>query len=171
MEPSARNTWAHDLARRHFDAMTTGSLDELRCVVHPDATNREAIIEPPACRGRGPEAWQATAAWLHDMSSDLAWEIHEVVATDDLIAVHATMTGHHDGEHVRYDPAGEVTQRLPPSGRPYRVTQSHWLRVTEGKVIEHWANRDDLAMALQLGWLPAPTDRAIGASTSTAVAG
>lgn len=154
MKTTTNTTWAHELAHRHFDAMTTGDLDELRTVVHPDATNREAIIEPPTCRGRGPEAWQATAAWLHEMSSDLAWEIHEVVATGDLIAVHATMTGHHTGEHVRYDADGRVAQRLPATGRPYRVTQSHWLRVADGKVVEHWANRDDLTMSLQLGWFP-----------------
>ncbi len=75
-----------ELARRHFDAMTSGSLDELRAVVHPEATNREATIEPPDCRGRGPDAWHATAAWLRNMSSDFRWEIHEIVASDDLVA-------------------------------------------------------------------------------------
>jgi len=34
------------------------------------------------------------------------------------------------------------------------VTQSHWFRVDDGKIIEHWANRDDLGMAKQLGWIP-----------------
>lgn len=46
----------------------------------------------------------------------------------------------------------EVAQVVPASGRPYRVTQSHWLRIADGMVIEHWANRDDMAMAMQLGW-------------------
>ncbi|HEX4252663.1 MAG TPA: hypothetical protein VH008_32675, partial [Pseudonocardia sp.] len=30
----------------------------------------------------------------------------------------------------------------------------HWLRVDDGRVIEHWAHRDDLGMAEQLGWVP-----------------
>ena len=30
----------------------------------------------------------------------------------------------------------------------------HWFRVADGKVIEHWANRDDLGTAMQLGWTP-----------------
>ena len=144
-----------ELARRVFDAMTSGSLDELREVVHPEATNREATIEPLACRGRGPEAWHATAAWLHNMSSDHRWEIHDIVANDDLIAVHTTMTGHQTGDHAHYDAAGEITQSMAASGRPFQVTQSHWLRVADGKVIEHWANRDDLGMAMQLGWFTA----------------
>src|SRR5687768_5763720 len=33
-------------------------------------------------------------------------------------------------------------------------TQTHWLRIADGKVIEHWANRDDLGMAVELGWVP-----------------
>jgi hypothetical protein len=43
---------------------------------------------------------------------------------------------------------------FPASGRPFASTQSHWFRVAEGMVVEHWANRDDLATAMQLGWLP-----------------
>jgi hypothetical protein len=31
---------------------------------------------------------------------------------------------------------------------------SHWFRLADGTIIEHWANRDDLAMAQQLGWIP-----------------
>ena len=34
------------------------------------------------------------------------------------------------------------------------MTQSHWFRIEDGKIIEHWANRDDLGMARQLGWIP-----------------
>ena len=34
------------------------------------------------------------------------------------------------------------------------MTQSHWFRMEDEKIIEHWANRDDLGMASQLGWIP-----------------
>ena len=34
------------------------------------------------------------------------------------------------------------------------VTQTHWTRMRDGKVVEHWANRDDLAQARQLRWVP-----------------
>jgi len=34
------------------------------------------------------------------------------------------------------------------------MTQSHWFRIEDGRIIEHWANRDDLGMASQLGWIP-----------------
>ena len=40
------------------------------------------------------------------------------------------------------------------TGKTFAATQSHWFRLADGKIIEHWANRDDLAMAQQLGWIP-----------------
>jgi hypothetical protein len=47
-----------------------------------------------------------------------------------------------------------VRQAFPPTSRRFSTTQSHWFRLRDGKVIEHWANRDDLGTALQLGWMP-----------------
>jgi predicted ester cyclase len=41
----------------------------------------------------------------------------------------------------------------PPSGRAFATTQSHWFRVADGQVVEHWANPDDLGVATQLGFL------------------
>jgi hypothetical protein len=47
---------------------------------------------------------------------------------------------------------------FPPTGRTFAMTQSHWFRIQEERIIEHWANRDDLGMGRQLGWIPpAPT--------------
>lgn len=34
------------------------------------------------------------------------------------------------------------------------MAQSHWLRFRDGKIIEHWATRDDVGQAKQLGWIP-----------------
>jgi len=43
---------------------------------------------------------------------------------------------------------------FPARGRTFAVTQTHWFRVAEGMVMEHWANRDDIAMGKELGWTP-----------------
>ena len=34
------------------------------------------------------------------------------------------------------------------------MTQSDSFPLEDGRIIEHWANRDDLGMARQLGWIP-----------------
>jgi predicted ester cyclase len=39
------------------------------------------------------------------------------------------------------------------------VELAHMFRVTDGKISEHWAVRDDLGMMQQLGVLPPPTRR------------
>jgi predicted ester cyclase len=96
----------------------------------------------------------ATKLWLHDAFADLAWEIHDVVAEGDLAAVHCTMSGRHVRDFVGFGPDGEVADAFPPTGLTFATTQTHWLRIADGLVVEHWANRDDLGTAAQLGWVP-----------------
>jgi hypothetical protein len=58
------------------------------------------------------------------------------------------------GPFVAYRPDAKVAAVFPPRGRTFTVTQTHWFRMKDGKVAEHWANRDDLGMGQQLGWNP-----------------
>jgi len=145
------------LAARVFALMAAGSLGDFQQVVHPDGVNREAVIQPLAARGSGPQAWYETALWLRNMADDLHWQIHESVVTGDLVAVFCTMSGHHTGEHTHYDADGAPARVMQPTGKPFATTQSHWFRKADGKVMEHWANRDDLGIAIQLGWFVPPT--------------
>ena len=71
------------------------------------------------------------------------------------------MVGRQSGPFITYDESAAVKQAMPPKGKTFSVTQSHWFRVAEGKVVEHWANRDDLGLAEQLGWIP-PTPAYLG---------
>jgi predicted ester cyclase len=164
---------AKALAARCMRIMGEGSLADFEEVVHPDCVNREAATEPPAARGRGPAALHATAIWLRDAWSDFGFDIHEIVAEGDLVALHCTMTGTHDGTFVLHDGDGRVETAYPATGRSFAVTHSHWFRVAEGKVIEHWANRDDLLQGLQLGWFPPSAEymAEVGAATARARAG
>jgi predicted ester cyclase len=138
---------------RSMELMAAGAVDEFHAVYHPDCVNHEARDEPPACRERGPDAMYATALWLRSAFADLGWEVHEVVAERDIVAVHCTMSGRQVGDFVGYDEHGRVAGVFPPTGASFATTQTHWFRVADGKVIEHWANRDDLGMARQLGWV------------------
>jgi predicted ester cyclase len=143
-----------DACVRSMTIMASGDLGELAQVVHPEAVNREAKAEPPACRGRGPAAFAATAHWLRSAFAELEFDVHDVAADGDLVVVHCTMSGRQVGPFLAYDERGEVAQAFPSKGRTMAITQTHWFRTKDGLVIEHWANRDDLAMATQLGWVP-----------------
>ena len=141
-------------AIRSMHLMGSGDLADMEGVYTADAVNREARNEPPDTRGVGPAALFATARWLRSAFSELAWEIHEAVQDGDLVVVHTTMSGRQTGPFVAYEPGGTIAAVFPPLGRRFAVTQTHWFRMRDGRVAEHWANRDDLGMGQQLGWTP-----------------
>ncbi len=145
-----------EIAVAAMKAVEECDLAAIRAYTHPEAVNREAISEPPECRQPGPDGFHATAKWLHNLAADISWEVHDAIAGDDLVAVHATMSGRQSNPHTIYDPDGNPAEVMPNHGRRFAVTQSHWFRIRDQLVVEHWANRDDLGMAMQLGWLDAP---------------
>ncbi|MFE2958023.1 ester cyclase [Nocardia tengchongensis] len=145
---------AKKVAIRSLEIMAAGELADFEAVIHPEATNREDTAEPPATRGKGPAAFHASAEWLRSAYADLHWEVHEATAEGDLVALHVTMSGRQTGTFVVYGPDAQPAQAFPSTGKTFAVTQTHWIRVRDGKLIEHWANRDDLGQATQLGWVP-----------------
>jgi predicted ester cyclase len=143
------------LCIRSMDLMTEGSREDFERFCHPEAVNREAAVEPPAARQPGPAGFWATAQWLRAAFSGLHFEIHETAEQDDLVVFHVTMSGRHTGEFVSYQPdTATVDAAMPPTGKAFAITQTHWFRTRDGLITEHWANRDDLGMARQAGWVP-----------------
>ncbi|SIS19437.1 ester cyclase [Williamsia sterculiae] len=142
------------VATKSLMDMGSGDRAAFDATIHPEATNREGVDEPPACRGRGPEAFWQTALWLRAAYPDLRYDVHEMVTDGDFVVAHATMSGTHRGPFVVYDANAEIKQVFAPTGKDFAVTQSHWYRIRGGLCVEHWANRDDLGMAEQLGWVP-----------------
>lgn len=143
-----------EVALKSLELMEHGTREQFEEVFHPEMVNHEAKDEPPASRQPGPAGAYATAVWLRDAFADLRWEVHEVVAERDLVVIHCTMSGRHVKPFVSYDEHARVKEVFPPTGRRFATTQTHWIRVTDGRFAEHWANRDDLGTAEQLGWVP-----------------
>jgi len=151
---------AHDLDAaiatcvRSVHLMATGSRDEFEQVIHPEASNREAKDEPPDCRRPGPAGFHATAMWLRAPIEGLSFEVLETVARGDLVVLHTVMSGRQVDTMVMYGPEGEVAAAFPARHRSFATSQTHWFRMRDGLIVEHWANRDDLGTAEQLGWVP-----------------
>jgi len=139
---------------RAMNLMATGTVDDIAEAYGPAAVNREAKAEPPQTRGQGPEAMYATALWLREAFADLSWEVHDAIQDGDLVVLHTTMSGRQIGPFAAYTEQATVDMVFPPRGREFAVTQTHWFRMRDGKIAEHWANRDDLTMGKQLGWTP-----------------
>jgi predicted ester cyclase len=142
------------VAVRSIHHMAKGSRAEFDDVVHPDGFTRERRAAPPSARGHGPGAFYALAQWLRAAIEDLSYEIHHVVSEGNLVTVNSTMRGRHADTFVFYTEQGEVDQAFAPTGKPFAIMQSHWFQMKDGKIVEHWANRDDLGMARQLAWVP-----------------
>jgi predicted ester cyclase len=139
---------------RSILAMADGSAADFDEIYHPAAVDRENLVQPPSSRVPGPAGFRSTADWLRGAFADLHYEIHHAVADGDLVVANTTMSGRHVAPFVTYDAAGEIDAVFPPTGKTFAATQSHWFRVENGLVLEHWANRDDLSQARQLGWVP-----------------
>jgi steroid delta-isomerase-like uncharacterized protein len=111
-------------------------LDAVDSLVSPDYVNHAATTEDYR-RGGARQIW----VWLLSVFPDHRFDVEHIAADGDTVAVLGTMVGTHEGELMG----------IAPTGRRVVAQQSHWFRVEEGKLTEHWAVRDDLGMLQQLG--------------------
>ena len=142
------------VAVRSIHAMADGDRADFDLLYHPSAVDRENQVQPPSSRAPGPAGVYTTALWLRAGFEDLNYDIHHAIADGNLVAVNATMNGRHIAPWAVYTDDGGLDTVFPPTGKTFAMTQSHWFRIEDGKIIEHWANRDDLGAARQLGWIP-----------------
>ena len=145
---------ASDLVVRSIHAMATGERADFDELYASSATDRENVVQPPSSRVPGAAGFWATAQWLRAAFADLHYEVHQAITDGDLVAVYSTMNGRHTSAIAFYTPDGTVEAVFPPTGRTFAMAQSHWFRVQDGLIVEHWATRDDLGTAKQLGWIP-----------------
>ena len=141
------------VAVRSIHAMAAADRADFDPFYHPRAVDRENRVQPPSSRVPGPAGFYSTALWLRAAFAGLHYDIHHALADGNLVAVNSTMNGRHVAPWAVYDD-GAVNTVFPPTNKTFAMTQSHWFRIEDGKIIEHWANRDDLGMARQLGWIP-----------------
>ena len=78
----------------------------------------------------------------------------ELVAEGDLVVARTVMRGRQVAPFPTYGPDGRLAQVFASRGRSFAASQTHWYRLAGGRIIRHAANRDDLAQARQLGWVP-----------------
>ena len=139
---------------RSIHAMADGDRADFDPLYHPSAVDRENLIQPPSSRVPGPACFYSTALWLRAAFDDLHYDIHHAIADGNLVAVNSTMNGRHTAPWAVYTQDGSVDTVFPPTGKTFAMTQSHWFLLEDGRITEHWANRDDLGTARQLGWVP-----------------
>lgn len=131
--------------RRTYEEMfNEGDLALADELIAPDFLNHEA---PPG-KNYGPASMRGLITWLRTAFPDLHFTIEELVAEGDTVAGRVTMSGTHLGPF----------QGIPATGRSFEQAHMHFVRLRDGKAIEHRAVRDDLGMMRQLGVIAAPAD-------------
>lgn len=120
-------------------------------LIHPDYVNHEAAADRPG----GPEGFKETARRLRRAFAALRIEPLDVIAERDQVVIRARFSGRHVAPF-----AG-----MPVTGREFSVESTHIVRILDGRIVEHWVNRDDAGMLRQLGLLR------IGATTEPAYGG
>ena len=129
-------------ARRIWEEIfPSGDIDRLADVIAEDGIDHSARPDEP----QGLVGAQQTMLWLGSVFSDQRWEIHQVIGEGDTVVVYCTLHGRHTGDLLG----------IPPTKREVAMDYVQILRFRDGKAVERWGVRDDMAMMRQLGALPA----------------
>jgi predicted ester cyclase len=139
-----------ELARRHFEEIfNRKNLSICDEIMAEDFVEHGVAPFAQTARGRvnGPQAMRATAEWLLAQFPDLHMTIEAIIAEGDTVAVRILSEGTN---------LGSINGVVPPTGKRFSARQSHWFRVADDKLVEHWATREDLPAMLQLGIIQPP---------------
>jgi steroid delta-isomerase-like uncharacterized protein len=127
-----------------------GNFELIDQLVASEAVNHDPAT-PAQMRGvRGPEVLKRTATMYRAAFPDLRITVDDVIASDDKVVLRWHTEGTHRGEL-----AG-----LAPTGAHGSVTGMSIDRWKDGKVVEAWAEWDNLGLARQLG--AAPPEGSVG---------
>jgi predicted ester cyclase len=141
-----------ELVRRHFEEI----FNRKNFAVCEEMMAEEYFEHAPAPfsedapgKVNGPKAMRQTAEWLLAQFPDLHMTIEAMISEGDTVAVRVLSEGTN---------LGPLNGVVPPTGKRFSARQSHWYRVVDGKLVEHWATREDLPAMLQLGVIRPPGD-------------
>jgi predicted ester cyclase len=135
-----------DLVRQHFECLNRGDPVGAAELFSDDAMNHGRRV--------GRDGVLTVLRSLLEAFPDAHWEIVDLVAVGEAVACRTTDSGTHLGTPTLPFVLGGILANVEPTGKRSEVSSQHWFRVRDSKIIEHWAVRDDLSTARQLGLLP-----------------
>jgi len=109
----------------------------LERVFHPEYVSHTSPPETPP----GVASALGLRGFLEASFSDIEYRLIWTVVEGDLAATHTQVSATHTGD----------TLGFPATNRPFTVEQMHLLRFADdGRIVEHWAVRDDAGMMRQI---------------------
>jgi predicted ester cyclase len=146
------NTWRKDmdstleanktLVRRFVqEVKNERKLDKLGEFFTDDYKENNTTV---ASFGGGVPGYQRFLGHLFSGFPDDRVEIELILAEGDLVCYRAHESGTHTGEFLK----------VPATGKRATWTEIQFLRISKGKVVEHWVDVDIFSWFTQLGILP-----------------
>lgn len=126
--------WDELVNRSCFDRVTE--------LVAPDFVDHTPLPGQPADF----EGLKQRLQILHSAFPDFHSVIDDLIADHDKVVARITSTGSHRRPFLG----------VPPTGRRWTIMEIHILRITDGRMSEHWGMPDFFDMLVQLGLVSAP---------------
>lgn len=132
------NETSKQLAQRFLDAFEAGDTQVLGEFVKPD------YIQHSKGAPQGLAGVQMFMGMMRGAFPDAHLEIHHIIAENDHVVAHWTMTGTQQAPFLN----------VPATNRPIKIEGMDIWRVQDGMLAEHWDSYDQLGMMQQLGVIP-----------------
>jgi predicted ester cyclase len=130
------------LPTRLFAIISSGALDELDALLHP-----EFVCHGPAGRALDADGLRALVAEFRSAFPDMTVAALDVVAAGDRVGWRVDGHGTHTGPFLG----------VAPTGRRVRLLGVDLARVQDGRVREMWSGEDLAGVLMQIGAIPVPT--------------
>jgi predicted ester cyclase len=132
------------LIRRYFDEINKLNIAVLDELVSPDYVDHN----PPPFPGlaAGHEGAKQAFAMAANAFSDVYHTVEDQLAEGDLVVSRLSVVGCYTGELMD----------IPPNNGEVAATGIAIHRIKDGKIVEHWAQLDLLALLQGMGAIPAP---------------
>lgn len=114
----------HKSAMKKFETMINTADDNLaKQLIANDASFYTPASPTPLCGGEG---YLSVVHWLRKGFSDIQWKLESMVTEDNIVAVHWSLTGTHDGEFFG----------IPATGKRFSTSIMNFYYFNdEGKII------------------------------------
>jgi predicted ester cyclase len=130
------------LVRNVIDALNTGDTSRVSDFISPNYFNHESQMDPVRSKMRGPQEFIDTVVNIRKAFSDLQYELTESIVSNEKVISIVSVRGKHTGSFFGF---------IPPTGNKISYLAVHIFTIDDGKIAEHMAIRDDLALMYQLG--------------------
>ena len=139
--PATSEEDAVAIAEAYFAAFNAGDADALGALLAPDYRHHGALVTE-----QDRSLHQERLRTNREAFPDGHYELADIFAQDDLVAVRHIFTGTLQGPYAGVEPAGQ----------PVAVRAVHIHRVACGQIVETWNSGDALGLLRQIGALPSP---------------